>query len=148
MKYEIGEAYGQALTDISAVIHQANVDAGWWQDLYDVCDIIMSCPTIGAEERNLLTRKVVMWFEMTKLALIHSEISEMCEGIRKGKMDSHLPWREASEVEGADAFIRLADLMAARGEDLGGATDEKFTYNQGRADHKKEHREGENGKLV
>jgi hypothetical protein len=147
MKYEIGDAYAQALTDISTVIHQSNVDAGWWQDLYDVLNIIDDAH-LTPEDKILFKRKVTLWFEMTKAALIHSEISEMVEGMRKGFMDSHLRWRAASEVEGADAFIRLADLMAARGEDLGHSTDEKFAYNQERADHKVENREAEGGKLA
>ena len=149
VKYEIGDAYAQTLTDISTIIHQQNVDAGWWNDLYDVLDCIEIAHVDPQGDGCLLMkRKVRMWFEMTKLALIHSEISEMCEGMRKGLLDSHLDWREAAEVEGADAFIRLADLMAARGHDLGHATDEKFTYNQERPDHKKDAREGEKGKLV
>ena len=149
MKYEIGEVYAQAINDIATVIHQANVDQGWWQDLYDVLDCIdVAHVNPRSEECLLMKRKVELWFEMSKAALIHSEVSEMVEGMRKNIMDSHLTHREADEVEGADALIRLLDLMSARGCDIGGATDEKFAYNQERADHKREAREGENGKLV
>ena len=83
----------------------------------------------------------------TKIALIHSEISEAMEGGRKNLMDSHLPSRKAEEVELADALIRIFDLAGARGLDLAGAMVEKLAYNQQRADHKLESRAGANGKV-
>jgi hypothetical protein len=69
------------------------------------------------------------------IALIHSEVSEMLEGVRKELMDTHLVHRPMEEVEAADIFIRLMDYCAYRGLDLGGATIEKLEYNRRRADH-------------
>ena len=80
------------------------------------------------------------------LCLIHSEVSEALEGHRKGKMDDHLPHRKSIEVELADACIRIFDLAAGLGLDLGGAIVEKDLYNQQRADHKVEARLAEGGK--
>lgn len=82
----------------------------------------------------------------TKLALCHSEISEALEGGRKGLNDAHLPERKAEEVELADAVIRIFDLAGARGLDLATTIVEKLTYNQQRADHKREHRANQGGK--
>lgn len=82
----------------------------------------------------------------TKLALVHSEVSEALEGFRKGLPDSHLPHRQASEVELADAVIRIFDLAGQCGMDLAGAIVEKLAYNQQRADHKLENRAAEGGK--
>lgn len=82
----------------------------------------------------------------TKVALIHSEVSEAMEGGRKGLMDSHLPNRKAEEVELADAIIRIFDLAGARGLDLAGAMIEKLAYNQQRSDHKLSARAAEGGK--
>lgn len=82
----------------------------------------------------------------TKIALIHSEVSEMLEGLRKGKQDDHLPDRKAEEVEAADVLIRLLDYCAWRGLDIGGAVEAKCRYNAQRADHKHENRRAVGGK--
>ena len=74
------------------------------------------------------------------LALIHSEISEALEGLRKNQMDDHLPHRSMAEVELADALIRILDFAGMKGYDLGGAVREKLDYNRTRSDHKKENR--------
>lgn len=102
--------------------YQASKDSGWWTESPDA--------TINA----------------VKIALIHSEISEALEGVRKGKQDDHLPHRTAFEVELADAIIRICDLAGANGLDLGGAVAEKMEYNRQRADHKLENRQKEGGK--
>lgn len=82
------------------------------------------------------------------LALIHSEISECLEGVRKGQPDSHLPHRSAEEVELADALIRIFDYAGAFGLDLDGAFWEKRAYNKQRADHKREARLAPGGKKI
>lgn len=82
----------------------------------------------------------------TKLALIHSEVSEAMEGYRKNLQDDHLPERKMFEVELADAVIRIFDLAGAHNLDLGGALAEKLIYNQKRPDHKLEARAEANGK--
>lgn len=82
----------------------------------------------------------------TKMALIHSEVSEALEGGRKGSMDDHLPHRKAEEVELADACIRIFDLAKARQLDILGAIIEKQTYNKHRADHNLTNRAAAGGK--
>jgi len=47
-------------------------------------------------------------------ALMHSELSEALEGMRKDKMDDHLPHRKAVEVELADFMIRALDYLGNR----------------------------------
>lgn len=82
----------------------------------------------------------------TMIALIHSEVSEAMEGLRKGLNDDHLPHREMAEVELADAIIRICDFAGKKGYNLGEAIIEKLKYNQTREDHKLENRNKEGGK--
>jgi len=81
-----------------------------------------------------------------RLMLIVSELSEAMEGHRKSIMDDKLPHRKMSEVELADAAIRIFDLAGAMGYDLGGAIAEKIAFNAQRADHKIENRLKPGGK--
>lgn len=80
------------------------------------------------------------------IALMHSELSEMLEGVRKGTMDSHLPARRSEEVELADLVIRALDYAAWRRMDLQGAIVDKLQYNAVRKDHTDEARRATNGK--
>jgi NTP pyrophosphatase (non-canonical NTP hydrolase) len=105
----------------ATMVHRQSREAGWW-----------STPELS----NI----------PTKLALIHSEISEALEGYRKDLMDDHLQHRKMIEVELADAVIRIGDLAGALGCDLGGAIMEKLDYNTRREDHKVEVRNAQNGK--
>jgi len=82
----------------------------------------------------------------TKIALIHSEISEALEAYRTDAMDDHLLHRLGIEVELADAVIRIFELCGTLGLDLDGAVREKDAYNDHRADHKLEHRTRPGGK--
>jgi NTP pyrophosphatase (non-canonical NTP hydrolase) len=106
--------------------YKASFDAGWHTNL---------------ETGELLDRN-----KGEMLALIHSEISEALEGERKGLMDDHLPHRKMTEVELADAIIRIMDYAGRFNYDIGGAIVEKMEYNANRPDHKLENRKKETGK--
>jgi len=80
------------------------------------------------------------------LMLCVSELAEAMEGHRKGLKDDKLPTRTMLEVELADCIIRIFDISAGLGLDLGGAYVEKMAYNSIRADHKPENRIKEGGK--
>lgn len=89
--------------------------AGWWND-----------PVTGEPvERN----------DGELIALMHSELSEALEALRKDRNDDHLPHRKGVEVELADVLVRIFDYAGARKLDLAGAMIEKLAYNARRADH-------------
>ena len=118
-KYEISESEVTALSAIQHKCYNQSKDMGWHSKPREVG---------------------------TMLALIHSEVSEALEGVRKNLMDDHLPHRKMVEVELADAVIRILDLGGALDLDISGAIAEKLKYNAKRADHKLENRAKENGK--
>ncbi|WP_245422901.1 hypothetical protein [Rhizobium sp. S9] len=124
-------SHASAINLFAADCHAASRKAGWYTDL----------ATGREKERNL--------GEM--LMLIVSEVAEAMEGERKSKpgkvlMDDKLPNRPMAEVELADAMIRIGDLAAFLGYDLGGAIVEKMAFNASREDHKIENRLKAGGK--
>lgn len=125
---EQAKHHGKSFNLLIRSMHGLAVNAGWWHDL-----------------KTGELKSVESEFG-TKIALIHSEISEALEGQRKNLMDDYLPHRKAVEVELADAVIRIGDLAGRMGLDLGGAIAEKLAYNAQRADHKPENRAAEGGK--
>lgn len=114
----------ETLNRIAADIHVLN--SKWWVDIHTGKPI----------DRNV--------GEM--LCLVHSEISEALEGFRKNLMDDHLSSRPMIEVELADAIIRILDIGAGLGLDIGGALVSKCEYNAVRIDHTTAARLEPNGK--
>lgn len=68
----------------------------------------------------------------SKIALMHSELSEMLEGVRKPSPDSHCPNFTSEEIELADLLIRAADYAGARNLRVAEAVLEKMDFNETR----------------
>ena len=66
------------------------------------------------------------------IALMHSELSEMLEGVRKPGPDTHCPAFTSEEIEMADLFIRAGDYCVGRGLRIGAAIEAKMVFNASR----------------
>lgn len=120
--------FKQQFNDFADRCHLASYQAGWWHE---------------TDGTPLLGNKYV---SATKLFLIVSEIVEGLEGHRSDKMDDKLPHRPMVEVELADAIIRIGDYATAHGLDVGGAIEEKMSFNVTRPDHQVVNRRAPGGK--
>ena len=80
------------------------------------------------------------------IALMHSELSEMLEGIRKNLPDDKLPQHRMEDVELVDLLIRAFDYAGAHNIDLDTIFHEKMEFNAQREDHKHEARLKDGGK--
>ena len=68
-----------------------------------------------------------------RVALVHSECSELLEAIRKNiKTSEHVPEITGAEEECADTIIRLLDMAAGYGWDIEKSIELKMNYNLGR----------------
>lgn len=70
------------------------------------------------------------------IALMHSELSELLEGLRKGtakKPDEHCPDFTNEEIEVADEIVRCLDYAGRKGLRVGAALVAKMRYNETRA---------------
>lgn len=76
-----------------------------------------------------LTLKYIQDTKLTKIALMHSELGEMTEAVRRPIDDVHCPGFSSEEIELADVLIRAFDYAMAFNLRL---SDAKMEYNKTR----------------
>lgn len=135
----VTDGYFMCLNAVLEECHNNSVRGGWWLDPVTGLSLLPF-----SHEKN--ADHLIPYVIATKIALIHSEVSEALEGYRTDAMDDKLFHRRAIEVELADIIIRVGDLANALGLDLGETIKEKFKINATRADHKIENRKKPGGK--
>ena len=152
MSFENTEKYSSTITDLSQSIYEHNVEVGWWDDLENLrgrIDRVLKNDNLSEALKSEILNdinKSINLIITQKLALVHSEISEALEGVRKDLKDDHLPQYDMFAVELADAIIRILELAGAFNIPIGNIMMEKLEYNSKRADHTRKHRSGTNGK--
>ena len=110
------------LDNLAEYIHMQNVSKGFWKDENEVLT------AMSAEDAP----KVAKAFKLQRVALVHSELSESVEALRKDAVDDHLPQYPGFAVELVDSLIRIFDMCGAYNIPVSKIMEDKLAYNSNR----------------
>ena len=110
-----------AIEMLQDACYATSLKSGFWNEYLEMRDSLTGQPS----RQNYL----FVTNTLAKLDLIHSEVSEATEAVRKPGPDKHCPEFTNLEGELADIVIRVMDLAGALYMDLGDAVLEKMRHN-------------------
>jgi hypothetical protein len=99
-KYQV---FIEAFKAIQNEVHQTAKSKGWWDDRLALMEVA------GMNDLGEFAEKAI---KSQMIALMHSELSEGLEGLRKDLTDDKCPEFDMLTVELADTFIRMLDFAA------------------------------------
>lgn len=99
------------------------------QDLSRLC---LSLDALGEHVHAMAVAKG--WWEEPRnagelIALMHSELSEALEGLRKPGPDQHCPEHSSVAIELSDVIVRILDFASAMQINIGAAMHAKIAFN-------------------
>lgn len=107
----------QGVAQLVALAHERSKAAGWWMDPVTGLSLIPGDASVQGShcfDLHEVAPVIDAWFPFvvgTKIALIHSELSEGLEAYRVDTNDDKLPDYHGITAEMADVLIRVGDLM-------------------------------------
>lgn len=126
-------AFVNAFSRMQKKVHATAVEHGWWAPR---SVRVTQVERLDGGEPRMITGDFIVDVphnQPERLALMHSEISEVLEGLRADNPpDKHCPQHTSVEIELADVIIRIMDFAQFYGYDVAGAIVDKAAINNGR----------------
>lgn len=119
-----------AIEEYCTRAYNNSANHGFWEDFEEMMKVCADMDTEGPKAG--WAAKYTVDVKLSKIALMHSELGEMTEGVRKPGPDQHCPEFTQEEIELADCFIRGFDYAGAFGLRLAQAIEAKMAYNASR----------------
>lgn len=154
---DAGEVVMEAFRILYQNCHAASYNRGWWHDPITGMSLIPGEPLSDGDRLSQTAEAMrTAWFPYviaTKIALIHSEVSEMLEADRTDAQDDKINFPGIT-AEAGDTIIRICDLLSMKQAyterfeeyDVALAILAKMPVNLARADHALENRRKPGGK--